>query len=35
MCSTFDGEGLGELRGRILDSARPPSARRDRAVAGV
>jgi GTP-binding protein len=33
MCSTFDGEGLGELRGRILDSARPAGARRDRAVA--
>jgi GTP-binding protein len=33
MCSTFDGEGLGELRGRILGSARPPGARRDRAAA--
>ena len=35
MCSTFNGEGLAELRGRILDSARPSAARRDRAVAGA
>jgi GTP-binding protein len=33
LCSTFDGEGLGELRGRILDCARPAGARRDRAAA--
>lgn len=36
MCSAFDGEGLGELRGRILDCARTVGgARRDRAAAGV
>ncbi len=33
MCSAFDGEGLGELRGRILDCARGSGARRERAVA--
>jgi GTP-binding protein len=34
MCSAFDGEGLGELRGRILDCARTAgSARRGRAIA--
>ena len=27
MCSTFDGEGLDELRGRILDCARPSRGR--------
>ena len=33
MCSSFDNEGLGELRGRILDCGRPASARRDRTIA--
>jgi len=33
MCSTFDGEGLAVLRGRILDSARPSGTRRHRAAA--
>jgi GTP-binding protein len=34
MCSAFDGEGLGELRGRILDCARAAGdARRGRAIA--
>ncbi|MGD0289679.1 MAG: ribosome biogenesis GTP-binding protein YihA/YsxC [Candidatus Binataceae bacterium] len=34
MCSAFDGEGLGELRGRILDCARTAGgARRGRAIA--
>jgi len=36
LCSAFDGEGLGELRGRILDCARMAGgARRGRAVADV
>jgi GTP-binding protein len=36
MCSAFDGEGLGELRGRILDCARTwPDVRRGRAIADV
>jgi GTP-binding protein len=34
MCSAFDGEGLGELRGRILDCGRGAGgARRGRAIA--
>ena len=34
MCSAFDGEGLGELRGRILDCARATaSTHRGRAIA--
>jgi GTP-binding protein len=33
MCSSFDNEGLVELRGRILDCVRPASARRDRTIA--
>jgi GTP-binding protein len=33
MCSAFDGEGMGELRGRILDCSRPTGARRGRVVA--
>ncbi len=34
MCSAFDGQGLGELRGRILDCARiKPGSRRGRAIA--
>jgi GTP-binding protein len=32
MCSAFDGEGLGELRGRILDCARPSGGRSKRAI---
>jgi GTP-binding protein len=32
MCSTFDGEGLDELRGRILD-ARPSRGRHEREIA--
>jgi len=33
MCSAFDGEGLGELRGRILDCVRMrPGAHRGRAI---
>jgi GTP-binding protein len=35
MCSAFDGEGMGELRGRILDCSRPTGARRGRVVAGA
>ena len=35
MCSAFDGEGIGELRGRILDCSRPAGARRGRVVAGA
>ncbi len=35
MCSAFDGEGMGELRGRILDCSRPTDARRGRVVAGA
>ena len=36
LCSAFDGEGLGELRGRILDSVRTAgSARRGHAVEGA
>jgi len=33
MCSTFDGEGLDELRGRILDCARPSRGRHEREIA--
>jgi GTP-binding protein len=36
MCSAFNGEGLGELRGRIMDCARTAGGpRRGRAVAGI
>jgi GTP-binding protein len=33
MCSTFDGEGLDEFRGRILDCARPSRGRHEREIA--
>ena len=33
MCSAFDGEGLGELRGRILGCARSSGTRRNREIA--